>query len=269
MATDVLDKIVTRKREDIDTARRQRPEDDLRALLADAPPVRDFEQALRAAYPMGLIAEVKKASPSAGLIRPDFHPVEIAKTYEQHGAACISVLTEEHFFQGHLDFLVAIRKEVSIPVLRKDFLIDPYQVVEARAAGADCVLLIAECLDDATMQLLYDETLALGMQALIEIYEPKNLQRVLDLTPRPTFLGVNNRNLRTFVTDLGHCVRLREEVPADTLLVGESGIHTRADVERLQSAGIHAMLVGESLMRHPAIGPQVDLLLGTASTNMC
>lgn len=211
---------------------------------------------------MGLIAEVKKASPSAGLIRADFHPVEIAKTYASHGAACISILTEEHFFQGHLDFLVAIREVVSIPILRKDFLIDPYQLLEARVAGADAVLLIAECLDDATLQQMYTQSLSLGMQALIEIYEPANLDRVLSLTPRPTFLGVNNRNLRSFETDLGHCIRQRERVPADILLVGESGIHTRSDVERLESAGIHAMLVGESLMRHPSIGPQVSRLLG-------
>ena len=262
MASDVLDRIIEQKRRDLETAMQLRPESDLRTKLSSAPPVRGFEAALRAKHPMGLIAEVKKASPSAGLIRANFEPVEIARTYERHGAACISVLTEEHFFQGHLDFLVAIRQAVSIPVLRKDFLIDPYQLVEVAVAGADCVLLIAECLDDHLLQSLYAETLALGMQAPIEIYEPDNLGRVLSLIPRPSFIGVNNRNLRTFETDLTHCIKLRSQLPAELLLVGESGIHEHADLLRLQAAGIHAILVGESLMRQEEIGPQVDKLLG-------
>ena len=211
---------------------------------------------------MGLIAEIKKASPSAGLIREDFDPVKIAQTYEAHGAACISVLTDEHYFQGSLEYLTAVREVVSIPVLRKDFILDEYQLLEARVAGADCVLLIAECLTDEELARLYAATRALGMQSLIEIYDPANLARVLALDPLPTFLGVNNRNLKTFVTDLEHSVRLRSRVPEQILLVGESGIHTREDVLSLQSAGIHAMLVGESLMRPHDIGAQVDALLG-------
>jgi indole-3-glycerol phosphate synthase len=260
--SDVLDRIVAHKRGEIAAARSATPERELRRRLADAPPPRAFEGALRAAHPMGLIAEVKKASPSAGIIRADFDPVTIARCYADHGAACISVLTDEHFFQGRLEYLTQVRAAVSIPVLRKDFLLDEYQVLEARAAGADAVLLIAECLNDEKLQRLYTATAELGMQSLIEIYEPANLDRVLRLAPRPTFVGVNNRNLQTFVTDLEHCVRIRERLPEGMLLVGESGIHTRAHVERLQAAGIHAMLVGESLMRSPEIGDKVDELLG-------
>ena len=206
-----------------------------------------------------MIAEVKKASPSAGLIRGDFDPATIATVYERHGAACISCLTDEHFFQGHLDFLRAIRAEVQIPVLRKDFVLDRYQVLEARVAGADCVLLIAECLDDRTLTDLYAYTTELGMQALIEIYEPANLDRVLAL--RPSLIGINNRNLKTFVTDLEHSIRLADRVPDECLLVSESGIHTREDVLRLQQAGIRGILVGETLMRSPDIGAAVDRLI--------
>jgi indole-3-glycerol phosphate synthase len=211
---------------------------------------------------MGLIAEVKKASPSAGVIRADFDPVEIARTYAKHGAACISVLTDEHFFQGRQEYLTAVRAAVDVPVLRKDFLLDEYQLLEARAAGADCVLLIAECLNDDELRRLYQGAADLGMQSLIEIYEPANLDRVLALDPQPTLIGVNNRNLQNFVTDLGHCIAIRQRVPANILLVGESGIHTRAHVLRLQDAGIHAILVGESLMRSPNIAAKVNEVLG-------
>ncbi|WP_166830779.1 indole-3-glycerol phosphate synthase TrpC [Thalassoroseus pseudoceratinae] len=256
----VLEKIVERKREEIATAKSKLSLTELQAALADAPPVRDFVAALRQPGQVSLIAEVKKASPSAGLIRADFDPVAIANTYADHGAACISVLTDESFFQGHLDFLRDIRRAVSVPVLRKDFLLDPYQVFEARAAGADAVLLIAECLDDAALAELYGTTRELGMSALIELYEPENLSRVLKLNP--DLVGVNNRDLKTFVTDLGHCLKLREQVPAETVFVGESGIRARADVERLQAAGVNAMLVGETLMRPDDIGAEVDKLLG-------
>jgi indole-3-glycerol phosphate synthase len=259
--SDVLDRIVAHKRGEIARAKQARPEAELRRRLPVAPPVRDFVGALRAAHPMALIAEIKKASPSAGLIRADFDPVRIAETYAAHGAACLSVLTDEHFFQGQLEYLTQARQAVSVPVLRKDFILDPYQLIEARVAGADCVLLIAECLDDRELQGLYAAARDLGMQALIEIYEPANLDRVLSLVPRPTFLGVNNRNLQTFVTDLGHCIRLRQRVPAEVLLVGESGIHTRSDVQQLDAAGIHAILVGESLMRSDDIGAKVDEIL--------
>ena len=256
----VLEEIVASKRKEIDSARRARPVESLLERLAAAPPVRDFAAALRTGAGMRVIAEVKKASPSAGLIRADFEPVAIARTYAEHGAACLSVLTDGPFFQGSLDDLVAVRKAVSIPVLRKDFMLDRYQVLEARVAGADCILLIAECLDDCVLRDLYFYASELGMESLIEIYDPENLERVLKL--EPTLIGVNNRNLRTFVTDLDHSLTLHSRIPADCVLVSESGIHTRADVERLERAGIRAMLVGETLMRATDIGAKLRELLG-------
>ena len=209
---------------------------------------------------MRLIAEVKKASPSAGVIRADFEPVSIARTYQAHGASCLSVLTDVPYFQGHLSYLGAIRAAVVIPLLRKDFLIDEYQVVEARVAGADCVLLIAEILDDPTLRALLERARSLGMDALVELHDAENLDRVL--AAGADLVGINNRDLRTFRTDLEHSVRLRERVPPGVTLVAESGIHTRADVERLEAAGIDAILVGESLMRADDIGRAVENLLG-------
>jgi indole-3-glycerol phosphate synthase len=256
----ILDKIVATKREEIAVRKARVPLDDLRARLADAPPVRDFFGALDGDGPIWLIAEVKKASPSKGVIRTDFDPVAIAQTYERHGAACISVLTDETYFQGSLDYLRAIRRATDIPLLRKDFILDTYQLIAAREAGADAVLLIAECLDDCNLRKLHNETIELGMTPLVELYEPENLSRVL--AAGATLIGVNNRDLRTFEVDLDHVVRLRREVPDDCLLVAESGISTRQDVERLAAAGIDAMLVGESLMREPDIGAAVDRLLG-------
>lgn len=258
---DVLEKIVLHKRQEIADAKAALPPESLRERLASAPPVRDFAAAIRRPGGVRVIAEVKKASPSAGIIRADFDPVQIATTYEAHGAACLSVLTDEKFFQGRLEYLTAVRQQVAIPVLRKDFLLDRYQVLEARVAGADCVLLIAECLDDCTLRDLYFYASELGMESLIEIYDPENLDRVLKL--EPALLGINNRNLRTFVTDLGHSIALKQRVPAECTLVSESGIHTRADVERLLQAGIRAILVGETLMRSPDIGAKLDELTNT------
>jgi indole-3-glycerol phosphate synthase len=222
--------------------------------------VRDFLAALAEGDSIRLIAEVKKASPSKGLIRADFQPVDIARIYQRHGACCISVLTDRPYFQGSLDYLREIRKHVDIPLLRKDFILDVYQLIEARAAGADAVLLIAECLDDPTLRRLYDETVRLGMTALVELYEPANLPRVLELGA--PLIGVNNRDLRTFQVDLQHTIRIRERIPEDRVLVGESGIHGRADVQLLQDAGVHAILVGEHLMANQDIGAAVDRLLG-------
>jgi len=258
---DVLEKIVAEKHREIEEARRARSFESLAEQLSAAPPVRDFAAALRAGSGMRVIAEVKKASPSVGLIRPDFDPVAIARTYAENGAACISVLTDQKFFQGTLDDLVAVRQAVPVPVLRKDFLIDKYQVLEARVAGADCILLIAECLDDCHLRELYFYASELGMESLIEIYEPDNLDRVLKLAP--TIVGINNRNLRTFVTDLGHSIALRPRVPADCVLVSESGIHNSADVQRLKDSGIRAVLVGETLMRSADIGRKLRELLRT------
>lgn len=248
----VLAKILDHKRGEIAAAKAHRPAEVLQAELATAPPVRDFVAALRAAPDIGLIAEVKKASPSAGIIRADFDPLKIADIYQAAGASCLSVLTDEHFFQGHLNYLKRIRETASVPLLRKDFIIDRYQVLEARAAGADCVLLIAECLDDCTLRDLYFYAGELGMESLIEIYDPENLDRVLKLDP--PLIGVNNRDLRTFVVDLNHTLEIVPRVPKSTLLISESGIKTRADVERLKSAGVGAILVGETLMRADDIG---------------
>ena len=256
----ILDKIVATKREEIALANRGVPEATLRQQLADAPPPRDFLAALAAGPPIRLIAEVKKASPSKGVIRTDFDPVAIAHIYQQHGAACISVLTDRQFFQGSLDYLRQVRAAVEAPVLRKDFIIDPYQVIEARAAGADAVLLIAECLDDDLLERLHLAILDLGMTPLVELYEPANLARVLRIGAR--LIGINNRDLRTFETDLEHTLRLRRQIPSDRIVVAESGIRSRQDVERLEAAGVQAMLVGETLMASTDIGKAVDELLG-------
>lgn len=257
----ILDKIVATKRTEIERAKAERPVDELRASLADGPAVRDFYGALAAEGPIKLIAEVKKASPSVGLIRADFDPVAIARIYDAHGATCISVLTDEPHFQGRLEYLTAIRAAVERPLLRKDFILDSYQLVEARAAGADAVLLIAECLDDCNLRKLFNEAYELGLTPLVELYEPANLERVL--AAGATLIGVNNRNLHTFEVDLEHTIRIRREVPENCVLVGESGIKTHADVEKLAAAGVDAILVGESLMREPDIGAAVDRLLGT------
>jgi indole-3-glycerol phosphate synthase len=260
----ILDKILATKREEVARAKAETPESSLRKRLADAPPTRDFLAALSAGPPIRLIAEVKKASPSKGVIRADFDPLEIAGIYQRHGATCLSVLTDRPYFQGSPEHLRQVRAAVDLPVLRKDFIIDPYQALEARAMGADAVLLIAECLDDDLLQRLYDAIVDLGMTPLVELYEPANLARVLRLGAR--LVGINNRDLRTFQTDLERTLRLRRHIPADRIVVGESGIRGRQDAERLQSAGVQAMLVGETLMANPDVGAAVDELLGKAGT---
>ena len=256
----ILDKIVATKRAEIERAKAAVPEVELRARLAGAPPVQDFFNALAAGGQIKLIAEVKKASPSAGVIRADFDPVSIARTYEAHGATCISVLTDEPYFQGRIEYLAQICSAVRLPVLRKDFILDTYQLLEARAAGADAVLLIAECLDNCNLRKLFNETCELGMTPLVELYQQENLQRVFDAGA--TLIGVNNRDLHTFTVDLEHTIRMRDFVPDQCVLVGESGIKTLADAQRLEAAGVNAMLVGESLMGEPDIGAAVDRLLG-------
>jgi indole-3-glycerol phosphate synthase len=258
--TNILDQIVAVKRQEIAAARQQRPLVELQAAISDAPPVRDFRRALDSGGPITLIAEIKKASPSKGVIRPDFQPLEIADIYERNGAACLSVLTDRQFFQGGLEILQAVRQQVHLPVLRKDFILDPYQVLEARAAGADAVLLIAECLEDGELSRLLDAIGTWEMAALVEFYEPRHLERIL--AAGATLIGINNRDLRTFATDLEHTIRLRPQIPADCVVVGESGIHTRDDALRLQRAGVQAMLVGESLMAAPDVGRAVRTLLG-------
>ena len=258
--TTILQKIVASKRTEIEEARRALPEKELERLLDNAPAPGDFQAALERPGAVQFIAEAKKASPSAGILRSDFQPVAIAQTYERHGAACISVLTDKPFFQGDLSHLSAIRKAVALPLLRKDFVLDRYQLLEARLAGADAVLLIAEILDRATLPRLVKQAEELGLQTLVELYDKENLPRVIHSGSR--LIGVNNRNLRDFVTRLEHTLELAGLVPAECCLVSESGIRTRQDVLRLQEAGVRAVLVGETLMRAPDIGARLDELRG-------
>jgi indole-3-glycerol phosphate synthase len=215
---------------------------------------------LQGAPPIRLIAEVKKASPSKGIIRADFNAVAIAQAYQQAGASCLSVLTDQSYFQGHIDYLIQIRQAVDLPLLRKDFIIDEVQVLEARAAGADAVLLIAECLTSNRLLELERCIRDQGMVALIELYDARHLPAVL-ATGTP-LVGVNNRDLHTFEVNLQHTLDLQRQIPGDRLLVAESGIQTRADVELLESHGVAAMLVGESLMRQNDIQQAVRTLLG-------
>jgi indole-3-glycerol phosphate synthase len=258
----ILTEIVQSKRREVERDRRRMPLEELEAQAAEAPPVRDFRAALDGRGAISLIAEVKKASPSVKVIREDFEPVAIARAYQDYGAACMSVLTDVPYFQGHLSYLARIRAATAIPLLRKDFLIDEYQVVEARVAGADAILLIAEILDDATMAALLERARGLGMAALVEFHDPANLPRVL--AAGADLIGVNNRDLHTFTTDLGRTMRVRDQIPDGVLLVSESGIHSHAQVEQLEKAGVHAILVGESLMRAPDIGLAVERLMGLA-----
>ncbi len=256
----ILERIVASKRSEIAAAMARIPESVLEQKLAGYPAAGDFLGALMVPGSIQVIAEVKKASPSAGVIRSDFDPVAIARTYEAHGAACISVLTDKPFFQGDLNYLTAIRSAVNVPLLRKDFVLSRYQVLEARLAGADAVLLIAEILSPDELAYLLCETESLGMHALVELHDADSLPAVLN--SRAKIIGVNNRNLRTFDTRLEHTIEIARDVPSDRCLVSESGIRTRADVLRLQDAGVRAILVGESLMRSPDIGEQLDELRG-------
>jgi len=268
--SNILSEIVESKRAEVTAAAAARPLDDLRRQVADAPAPRCFFTALtEPAGKLRVIAEVKKASPSAGLIREDFDPVAIATAYEQNGAAAVSCLTDEKYFQGSLTYLTQIRSAILLPVLRKDFLIDVYQVYEARAAGADAVLLIAECLSIDTMKELLELTGELGMTALVEIYEPSNLQPVQQLledTPgTKSLLGINNRNLKIMKTDLAHTIDLLGQVHDRSRLVSESGIRTPADVARLRDVDVHRILVGEHLMRQPDVGAALrELMSGGA-----
>lgn len=258
--TNILQKILARKETEVQESLQRRPLKEVRQLAEQSPPARDFLAPLRSAPPIRLIAEVKKASPSKGVIRSDFQPVELAKAYQAGGASCLSVLTDVDFFQGSLDYLIAIGHAVQLPLLRKDFIIHPYQVYEARAAGADAVLLIAECLEPEQLTSLYQLIRELGMAALIELYQHKNLDWVLN-TGTP-LIGINNRDLTTFDVDLQHTIRLRAEIPSDRIVVGESGIHSRSDALLLESHGVQAMLVGESLMRQDDVRAATGCLLG-------
>ena len=248
--SDILQRIIEVKREELVHARAAHSRAALRELAANQTAPRGFAAALLAKLAAGLpavIAEVKKASPSKGVIREHFVPAEIAASYAQHGAACLSVLTDERFFQGHADHLRQARAACTLPVLRKDFMIDPYQVLQARAMGADCILLIAANLSDAQMAELEACATEQQLDVLVEVHDGDELQRALRL--RTPLLGINNRNLRSFEVSLDTTLGLRAQVPAGRLLVTESGIASQADVQRMRTAGVHGFLVGEALMR--------------------
>lgn len=247
---DILEKILQTKQQEIATRSQSTSLEMLRERAAKGTATRGFLSALQrkiANKEPAVIAEVKKASPSKGIIRADFHPAAIAESYEQGGAACLSVLTDADYFQGHEDYLQAAREACSLPVIRKDFIIDPYQVYEARAINADCILLIVSALSDEKLRGLYDLAIELGMDVLIEVHDREELKRILPLNA--LLIGVNNRNLRTFETSLQTSIDLLPLVPEDTLLVTESGIHTQNDVQQMRKHNINAFLVGEAFMR--------------------
>ena len=266
--SNILDQIVRTKREEIAQRSAVQSIEQFKDQIAALPRPRNFFRAVthkaqgKNAKPLNLIAEIKKASPSAGLIRADFDPVAIAKTYETAGADALSVLTDEKYFQGHLSYVQAVRQAVGLPVLRKDFIIDRWQVYESRAAGADAILLIAECLETSLMIDLQILATELNMTCLIEIHDLENLMRVRDHVigfphKQYSLLGINNRDLRTFKTDLGTTLRMTELVEDRSVLVSESGIHTHADIKKLADAGVSAVLIGESLMRSPDIAAKI------------
>jgi indole-3-glycerol phosphate synthase len=263
---DILQRILDRKAEEVAERSARVPLDTLRAQLAGAPPTRGFVAAIvakRAAGKPAVIAEVKKASPSKGVIREDFDPAAIARSYESGGAACLSVLTDIDFFQGADAYLQQARAACALPVLRKDFTVDPYQIVEARVLGADCILLIVSALDDAQLTSLYREAMSIGLDVLVEVHDASELGRALQLQSlggRLPMIGVNNRSLRTFDVSLATTLSLKYAVPADRILVTESGIGSRDDVDWMLAAGVDVFLVGESFMRDPEPGAALQRL---------
>ena len=263
--SDILDKIVAVKRQEIEAALRRKSLAEVRADAESRVLTRDFVGALRSKIAAGkpaVIAEVKKASPSKGVLREDFIPADIAQSYAEFGAACLSVLTDVQFFQGSADYLKQARASCQWPVLRKDFMLEPYQIYESRAMGADAVLLIAACLDDARMAELEQIAFSLDMAVLVEVHDADELDRALRL--KTPLLGINNRNLKTFEVSLDTTLDLRGRLPSDRILVTESGIHTREDVLRMGSAGVNAFLVGEAFMRAPEPGEALARLFAPA-----
>ena len=261
--TDILDQIIAVKREEVAAAQKQKPMAVVRADAESRVLTRDFEGAMRAKIAAGqaaVIAEIKKASPSKGVLRAEFIPADIAQSYAEHGAACLSVLTDKQFFQGSVDFLKQARASCDLPVLRKDFMIDAYQVYEARAMGADAILLIAACLDDSQMADMEAVARSLDMAVLVEVHDRAELDRALKLKTR--LVGINNRNLKTFEVSLQSTLDLLPCVPADRLLVTESGIQTVEDVKRMREAKVHAFLVGEAFMRAAEPGEALAKLFG-------
>ncbi|TCS37215.1 indole-3-glycerol phosphate synthase [Paucimonas lemoignei] len=265
--SDILDKILAVKAEEVAAAKKYQDFASLRREVENnqqlRAELRGFETALRAkiaAGGAGVIAEVKKASPSKGILRPNFNPAEIAATYEKHGAACLSVLTDEQFFQGKPEYLQQARQACALPVLRKDFMIDPYQVYQARAWGADCILLIVAALDHGLMAELEACALELGMSVLVEVHDGAELDAALKL--KTALLGINNRNLRTFETSLQTTIDFLPRIPSEKLVVTESGIIGPDDVKRMRDADVHAFLVGEAFMRAPDPGLELSRLFG-------
>lgn len=255
MSADILKQILAAKADEVERRRSDRSLDELKAIVGDLPPARDFAGELKiraAASADAVIAEIKRASPSAGIIRRDFDPASIAQSYQAGGASCLSVLTDEGFFGGQSAFLVEARKACRLPVLRKDFIIDPWQVIETRAIGADAVLLIVAALSDDQLAELSGLGRELGLAVLVEVHDEREMERALAVPG--DLVGINNRDLHRFVTDLDTTLRLAPMVPENRLVISESGIHTPADIQRLQGAGVGAFLIGESLMRQPDPG---------------
>ena len=261
--SDILNQIIAVKREEVAALLQQKP---LSAMRLDAESrvyTRDFVGAMRSKISAGfpaVIAEIKKASPSKGVLREEFEPADIAQSYAEHGAACLSVLTDKQFFQGSIDFLKQARASVGLPVLRKDFMIDAWQIYESRVMGADCILLIASCLDDAQMKDMEQLAHSLDMAVLVEVHDEAELERALKL--KTPLIGINNRNLSTFEVSLETTLTLQAKVPAERILVTESGITTKADVERMRAAGVQSFLVGEAFMRAEDPGYALTGLFG-------
>jgi len=264
VSTDILARILEVKTEEVMVGKARESQSELRARIADLPPMRDFAGALRAraaAQGDAVIAEVKRASPSAGIIRSDFDPAAIAKSYEAGGATCLSVLTDQQFFKGDDAFVVQAREACGLPVLRKEFIIDPWQVYQTRAMGADALLLIVAALDDARLSQLAELGKTLGLSVLIEVHDTAELEQALAVPG--DLIGINNRDLHRFITDLDTSLKLVPMVPSDRLVVAESGIHTPEDIQRLRQGGIGAFLIGESLMRQPEPGAALSRLIAT------